>query len=145
MDFRKPKTPLLLLLAIIGLAILTIIILRPDDGEVFGRYGVNKTIGWAWDISQLCMDVYFFIISCVAAFLAGYVILLLLRGRTNKIITILHLALILCTIGLATTTTYLENICIYTIILSVISMGLMIANSIFAIRYKIADSRIKAG
>lgn len=55
------------------------------------NYGINKTVGWAYDISGFTM---YYVKYIVFAFFTGYLFLAILKAKTNFILSITHFILI---------------------------------------------------
>ena len=55
------------------------------------NYGINKTVGWAYDISGFTM---YFVKYIVFAFFIGYLFLAIIKAKTNFILSIIHFILI---------------------------------------------------
>jgi hypothetical protein len=92
MDFRKPKT--LLLLPLIGAitSILAIVLFAIISGTgAIGTWGVNKTVGWAWDFADTAS---LLSILSMLLFVIGYAILGIVGMKLNKIVSIIHLCLL---------------------------------------------------
>lgn len=61
-------------------------------------YGINKTVGWAYDISnQIFYTALIFTFSQIL-FIIGYLILFLLRLKTNYYLSIAHFEIIILTL-----------------------------------------------
>lgn len=71
---------------------LLIYFLYSTIGLNIGMWGMNRTIGWAWDINIHLP----FIIALMFCF-ASYFIVLLLKCSLNKILTIINIVLLLLT------------------------------------------------
>jgi len=84
-------------------------------------YGINKTVGWAYDISnQVFYTALIFTFSQIL-FIIGYLILFLLRRKTNYFLSIAHFEIIILTL------VFTENLIAITI-LSAISLLLFLIN-----------------
>lgn len=72
-------------------------------GYLFGNeqsYGINKTVGWAYDISnQVFYTALIFTFSQIL-FIIGYLIIFLLRRKTNYYFSITHFEIIILTLAL---------------------------------------------
>lgn len=55
------------------------------------NYGINKTVGWAYDISGFSM---YFIKYILVMFLIGYLFLAIIKAKTNFVLSIVHFILI---------------------------------------------------
>ncbi|MDR7369830.1 hypothetical protein J2X17_000601 [Flavobacterium aquidurense] len=86
----------LVLLASYGLILVTFTLFI-NFGET-SVYGVNKTVGWAYDISnQMYLNAILFPF-CLILFLVGYLLLMILRRKTNYLLSITHFSLIILSI-----------------------------------------------
>ena len=93
-----------------------------------GNVGINKTVGWALDISNW---MFFAKNGTWLIFIIGYGILALLKYWTNKNLSILHLILI--TLNFVAED-ILNTDLILTLILSLISLIVFIMNFLWTIR-----------
>ncbi|CAD0007120.1 hypothetical protein FLACHUCJ7_03184 [Flavobacterium chungangense] len=85
-------------------------------------YGINKTVGWAYDISnQVFFTSLIFTLSQIL-FIIGYLILFLIRRKTNYYLSIAHFEIIILTL------VFSENF-IVNAIFSVLSMILFFTNA----------------
>lgn len=101
-----------------------------------GHIGFNKTIGWAWDLSNWS---FFIQIGSWPLFIIGYGILALLRYRTNKKISILHLILIvvnLITLFFASKSFFNISLSLIILLFNLISIILFLINFVWTIRNK---------
>jgi len=55
------------------------------------NYGLNKTVGWAYDISGFTM---YYVKYFVFAFFIGYLFLAIIKAKTNLVFSIIHFILI---------------------------------------------------
>jgi hypothetical protein len=84
-------------------------------------YGINKTVGWAYDITnQVFYTALIFTFSQIL-FIIGYLILFLLRRKTNYYLSIAHFEIIILTL------LFYENFTVNTIF-SALSITLFFAN-----------------
>jgi len=84
-------------------------------------YGINKTVGWAYDISnQIFFTSLIFTLSQIL-FIIGYLIIFLIRRKTNYYLSIAHFEIIILTL------VFLENF-IVNAIFSVLSITLFFTN-----------------
>lgn len=60
--------------------------------KTFGEFGINKTVGWAWDITKF---IYFFDLFLFLTYTLIYSILFLLKVRTNTVFTVLSFVFII--------------------------------------------------
>lgn len=86
----------LVLLAFYGLILVAFSLLL-NFGEAT-EYGVNKTVGWAYDISNHMYLNAILFPFCLILFLVGYLLLMILRRKTNYLLSITHLSLIFLSI-----------------------------------------------
>jgi len=62
-------------------------------------YGINKTVGWAYDISnQIIYTALIFTFSQIL-FIIGYLIIFLLRRKTNYYLSIAHFEIIILSLA----------------------------------------------
>lgn len=113
----KRKSLLLVLIAII-------LIISVTQIEV-GVWGMNKTVGWAWDISNLFWSTLGFAFIIIPAF---YLILFFFKIKINKSLSIVQLSLLLLTLlsftGMDSRLTFL---------LTILSLVVFITNLIWII------------
>ncbi len=84
-------------------------------------YGINKTVGWAYDISnQIFFTSLIFTLSQIL-FIIGYLIIFLIRRKTNYYLSIAHFEIIILTL------VFLENF-IVNAIFSLLSIALFFTN-----------------
>ena len=95
MDFTKPRTLLLspLIALAASFAVLLIAFLFLSGSGSIGNYGVNKTIGWAWDLMNDIAALS--AIASVLLYVFGYAILWMLRMQVNKTASIVNLCFLL--------------------------------------------------
>lgn len=87
------------------------------DKNTVANWGVNKTVGWAWDIT----DFIFIYFPLYLLFLISYGILFVFKIKTHLTISIIHILLI--TIPILTFSNYNNNynyVTFYSIVLSVV-------------------------
>lgn len=91
----------------------------------FSTYGVNKTVGWAYDISDLNFLIGLTYSFSILLFLIGYGILAILKRKTIFLISVVHFAIIIFSI-------FFDKIgvSIITLSLFIVSIGLFIINLI---------------
>ena len=135
-DFKKPSGPLQLLLYV--LLALTVSVFIFFGSSKFGTYGVNKTVGWAFDI---CSLVLLSVVVSVLIFILGYCILSLFKTRVNRLVSIIHTAIVLLIIYLLLILDVYNNYCTLQVLLSLISVIIFFINMGFAIRYKLIDNK----
>lgn len=61
------------------------------DSKTFGEFGINKTVGWAWDLISLIFALFYI-------YIATYITLFLLKVKTNLIFSILSIILLVLTL-----------------------------------------------
>lgn len=135
MDFRKPKTLLFsLLLTVIGACIIMLLLGILLRGGSLGTWGMNKTVGWAWDIMN-DMAALLSIFSTLL-FVFGYVFLWILRTRLNKIVSIVNLCFLLI-LPVVWATEHVNYEYLLTFLTAAVVIISCIINTVFAIRYKL--------
>lgn len=138
MDFRKPKTLFLSPLIAVITTILAIIVFVLISGSgVVGTWGVNKTVGWAWDFADTAS---LLSIVSILLFVIGYMVLWILGMRLNKIVSIIHL----CMLFALPVVWMVERINYEYLLTFLTALGgiiFLISNTIFAIVYKLADKQ----
>ena len=146
MDFTKPKTLVVSLAAIIAALVVLaifIVILRHGDAIDYENntvgWGVNKTVGWAWDLYNFTPFLCFIVL---VIFLLWYTILWILSARLNKLVSIFNLVTLL-TFFIVLPFDRLINIWIIALAAVSLSILLFMTNAIFAIVYKISDKKEK--
>ena len=90
--------------------------------------GINKTVGWAWDITSW---LFFAKSYFIAIYVIGYGILTLLKWLTHKNISKAHLILVILTFIVDDVFTIDIRLIV---IMNLISMTLFISNLVWAIR-----------
>ncbi|WP_417369823.1 hypothetical protein [Flavobacterium beibuense] len=104
MNFTKPKT--------FVLSIVTILITLPIASLLFflvyskglgsvGTYGVNKTVGWGWDITNYAPYIGAFVMVLC---LLGYGVMWRLKFKVNKVISLINLVSLIAALLLGSTT-----------------------------------------
>ena len=86
-------------------------------------FGVNKTVGWAYDISNETIFTAILFTCSQILFIIGYLVLFLLRRKTNYLISIAHFELIILSLALLSYENFKINI-----VLSVVSLILFFVN-----------------
>jgi len=138
MDFRKPKTLLLLPLLAATVAILVFILfVSISRTGAIGTWGVNKTIGWGWEFVDIASLI---TILSMLFFVIGYALLWMLGLRLNKIISIIQLCLLLA-LPAVWMFEHINYKYLLTFLTALGVMLLLIANTVFAIVYKLADKQ----
>jgi len=84
-NFRKKIGVILIVLVIVIIAIFI------STGKI-GTYGVNKTVGWAYNINTIVPTIGFLLV--LAFYVIGYVLLLILNIKLHKVLTYLHISLL---------------------------------------------------
>jgi len=86
---------------------------------MFGEFGINKTVGWAWDLTS-------FIIPLSIIYFSIYSTLLILKIKTNMLFSIISILLLLFSV-------LFQN---YIIVFFFISFLIFLSNVIFSIYLK---------
>lgn len=138
-NFSKPKHSLLAFSIIVTGIIITFLFSLSFEDEPIGTYGVNRTIGWAWDYCEINLLGATALLVC----LFGYMALWTIKARVNKVVSILHAASIL--VGLIVYFKALQQLILskYSFWISIISILLFLANAIFAFIYKMSSKKGK--
>ncbi len=94
------------------------------------QYGINKTVGWAWDISN-----WVFWTNNIQwlLFLLGYGLLALIKAITNKVYSIAHLSVIVLTIVLLKVG-HVEPRVVW--LLNLISIAIFLLNFVWALKHR---------
>lgn len=146
--FSKPKTLVVLLSSItLVLVLLTAVIVIMRHGDSVDYYyenstvgwGVNKTVGWAWDLYNFT---HFFCFLTLVISLSGYVILWISRVRLNRLVSVFNIIVLLAMLTILPLNK-LINVWLIVLIAASLSVLLLLANTIFSIIYKISDKKEK--
>jgi len=134
MDFRKPKTLLIvpLIAFAASFAVLLIAFIFSAGSSSIGTYGANKTIGWAYQFSD--------IVTCIAVisfllYILGYIILWMIQTQVNKTVSIINVCFLLL-LPVIWIIEYANYQYLFTFITALGVMLSFIINSLFAITYK---------
>lgn len=147
-DFTKPKTIVVLLSAItLIIVLLTAVVIIMRHGDSIDYYyenstvgwGVNKTVGWAWDLYNFTP---FFCFLTLVISLSGYVILWISRVRLNGFVSIFNIIVLLAML-IILPLSKLINVLLIVLIAASLSVLLLLVNTIFSIIYKISDKKEK--
>jgi hypothetical protein len=135
-NFSRPKHLfyllfILLLLSVIYLAVNAIY----SEDAIIETYGVNKTIGWAWDLCNFVPLIFGF--SFIVNVL-GYGLLALIKSRINRWIIIIQMTSILMTI-IIWFMRHSYDFCTTVLIISILTLILFFVNLGFAIACKLYD------
>ncbi|MFP9098330.1 hypothetical protein ACLI09_04690 [Flavobacterium sp. RHBU_24] len=137
-NFSKPSGPLLgLMCIIVFLAVGLIILSLFQDYPAIGTYGVNKTVGWAWDICNLLPVA---VITFIIIFILGYLIMLLFKARVNKIVSMVNLVLLIVPLSFLFINKFDMNCFIFlgigllSVLMVFVNIGFAIANSMHSKR-----------
>jgi hypothetical protein len=103
---------------------------------VIGTYGVNKTIGWAWNF---CPSLPFFALVSLVGATASYGILLFLKARLNKWMSILNVIALAIILAFLWISPYDYEWCDIRLKFTILSGVFLFANFLFAIGYKLSD------
>lgn len=104
MDFTKPKTfvlSIVIILIILLLASLSLFLLYTTGSDSAGTYGVNKTVGWGWDITNYAPYTGLFVMVLC---LLGYAIMWGLKFKVSKVISLVNLVSLIAALLLGSTT-----------------------------------------
>ncbi|GGC90377.1 hypothetical protein GCM10011508_17020 [Flavobacterium lutivivi] len=93
---------------------------------MFGEFGINKTVGWAWDLTS-------FIIPLFVIYISTYLTLYFLKVKMNLIFSILSILFLLITFYLASSNTNL-------FVTFTSSLLLFVTNCIYSIYLKFKKS-----
>lgn len=147
-DFSKPKTLVFLLSAItLTLVLLTVVMVIVGHGDSIDYYyenntvgwGVNKTVGWAWDLYNFTP---LFCFLTLVIFLSGYIILWISRVRLNGLISIFNIIVLLAMLVILPLNKLID-VWLIVLIAASLSVLLLLANTTFSIIYKISDKKEK--
>jgi len=136
-DFSKPTGPLLGLLCIIVFLIGGLVISSFfQEGLAIGTYGVNKTVGWAWDICNILPAA---LMALVVIQILLYLILWLCKARVNKVVSINNLILVI--VSMLSLFTNTLNICMVLFGIAILSIIMVFVNIGFAIANAVRSKR----
>src|SRR5215216_7375465 len=91
MDLRKLVTTKMFLLLLIPFLIVAAAgVMLISFRTSIETYGVNKTVGWAWDLT----NIYILAFPLYFIYLLGYGLLFLFKIKTNYVVSISHLTAI---------------------------------------------------
>lgn len=125
------KMFLLLLFPILFLAIAVFVIVNTADMET---WGMNKTVGWTWDIANSNFIQFFL----YPVYLFGYGLLFLFKVRTNYRLSLLHFGLIIIS---AVIFSY-SSLSFVTFCLTFLSFLVFITNIVYSITVKLKPKAI---
>jgi len=140
MDFTKPKTLLLspLMALAASFAVLLIAFLFLSGSGSIGTYGINKTIGWGYQFSDMATVA---AVLSIIIFVLGYVILWIVRMHLNRIVSIVGLCLLLM-LPVIWTIEHINFKSTFTFLTASGVIVTFIVNTVFAIRYKLRDKQV---
>ena len=140
MDFTKPKTLLLspLMALAASFAVLLIAFLFLSGSGSIGTYGINKTIGWGNQFSDMATVA---AVLSIIIFVLGYVILWIVRMHLNRIVSIVGLCLLLM-LPVIWTIEHINFKSTFTFLTASGVIVTFIVNTVFAIRYKLRDKQV---
>jgi hypothetical protein len=121
---------LLLLLPILISLISCVVFINIGDA---GTWGVNKTVGWAWDITNSVFLQFFL----YPIYLLGYIILALFRVRTDYKFSLGHVGLIVIPMFIIGN----SNLAIVSFYLTVFSFLIFVINLIYSIRQSLINQQ----
>ncbi|MFP9113205.1 hypothetical protein ACLI1A_04645 [Flavobacterium sp. RHBU_3] len=130
-DFTKPSGLLLGLLYFFVLAILLLIVIA-FNAKITGSistYGVNKTVGWGWDILNWLPV---FAIVSLLLYILGYLILFLCKATISKKLSVINLSLVLLSLFLSFFRGY-DSMYMLNLLVPVLSVLVLFVNIGFAI------------
>ena len=140
MDFTKPKTFVLSIVAVLIIlpivSLLFFLVYSKDLGSV-GTYGVNKTVGWAWDITNYAPYIGAFVMVLC---LLGYGVMWRLKFKVSKAISLINLVSLIAALLLGSTTMIIMSR-YPELILSFIAIVMLIINLSFGTRLKMYDKK----
>ncbi len=105
-------------------SIVMVAVFITNDGKM-GTYGINKTVGWAWDLLSINFSI---LIFSSILFLFTYLILSLLKYRINKIFILVHLVLMILIMVLFMTISPL-----IILILNILAIAIFFTNLVWTI------------
>lgn len=103
MDFTKPKTFVLSIVIILTISLLvslSLFLLYTTGSDSVGTYGVNKTVGWAWDITNYAPYIGTFVMVLC---LLGYSVMWVLKFKVSKSISLINLVSLIAALLLGST------------------------------------------
>ena len=127
MDFSKPSTFLKVFFG--GLALVLALLFKTSNGSGIGTYGVNKTIGWAYNF---CATVPLLGAAAIFLSIVAYLILTLFKLNINKYVAIFHLITVL-TLSVFSIVIIYGDWCNIAMIIFIASVSLLIINTTIAV------------
>jgi len=132
-NFKRPSGPLLFFLCVFSASAIFYFIFF--ESIKFGMYGINKTVGRAFDICSLALLSSFL---SLIVFVLGYSVLSLFKTRVNRVVSMIHIACIAFLVILHICKSY----CILKVLLSIGAVVIFFINTGFAICYKLVDNKL---
>ncbi|WP_417353445.1 hypothetical protein [Flavobacterium alkalisoli] len=139
-DFSKPRAFVLsvLTLGVILLLVSTLLaILYFTGSPSVGTYGVNKTVGWAWDITNYAPFVALFVLILC---LFGYIIMWVLKFKVSKVASLINLGSLIVALAVGSTTMLIMSR-LPELILSLIAFVMLLVNFSFGVWAKMYDKK----
>ncbi len=119
---------------IVFLAIAFFVFLNTGDTGM-GTWGINKTVGWAWDISNF--NYLQFLLYPI--YLFGYGLLFLFKVRTNYQLSLVHFGLIVISAAIFS----YPNLSLVTFCLTFCSFLIFTINIVYAIILKLKPNAVE--
>jgi hypothetical protein len=135
-NFSNPKHLFCILLIVLLLPIIYLIDEIVLGQTVIGTYGVNKTIGWAWDFCAFIPVLFGF--TFVLTF-TGFGVLTLVKAKLSRWISVLQMVSIASAFLFLLIIPSYEYLCNIRLMLSILSLILLFVNIGFSIGYKMSD------
>ncbi|RYJ44855.1 hypothetical protein [Flavobacterium beibuense] len=140
MDITKPRTFVLSIIAILTvlfLVLISLIIIFNFGMSSFGNYGMNKTVGWAWDINNYAPFIALFaLILC----LLGYITMWILKFKVSKLTSLINLGSLILALAIGSITMIIMSR-LPELILSLTAFIMLLVNFSFGIRAKMYDKK----
>lgn len=92
--------------------------------KTFGGFGINKTVGWAWDITS-------FVLPLFLIYISTYITLFLLKVKTNMVFSVLSIIFLTLTLLFTLSNNSLFFVSFIT------SLLLFLSNCIYSIYFKV--------
>ncbi len=116
--------------------VIALFIFLNTDAMGTGTWGINKTVGWAWDLSNF--NFLQFILYPI--YLVVYGILCLFKVRTNYWLTIIHFGLILYSLFSFMN----SDFSLIPFFLTILSFIIFLINTIYSIKFKLKKTSLKS-
>lgn len=128
-DFSKPVTVLKYGLVFLFLCVLSFVFHPSAE-----TWGINKTIGWAFDICSLNISL---LLINLTALIVVYGLLSAFRSRVNSIVSATNIIFLLA-ISILLIVNFKSQYCSYVFYMSIITILFPLINIAFAIYYKVS-------